>query len=237
MERLPKILSDHAVCSRRQAERWILQGRILVNGKPAELGQRADPEQDEITVDGQALGRAPAQVYVLLHKPRGYVTTLRDERGRRIVTDLLQDCGARLYPVGRLDRDSEGLLLLTNDGALANQLMHPASEVPKVYHVTVDGYGADALDRLRAVRKVDGYAIAPPRVELVSAQGGRAVIAVTIHEGRNRQVRKMCQQAALEVRRLVRVAEGPLSWGNLGLGTWRYLTEAEIRPLKNLHHN
>lgn len=138
-ERLQKILSGLGTCSRRQAEQWIQAGRVRVNGQIAVLGQRADQQRDTITVDGTALGQTPARQYILLHKPRGYVTTLKDERGRKTVADLVQDCGARVYPVGRLDRDSEGLLLLTNDGALANRLMHPSAEVEKVYRVTVDG--------------------------------------------------------------------------------------------------
>lgn len=233
-ERLQKILSGLGVCSRRQAEQWIQAGRVQINGQMAVLGQRADPQRDTITVDGTALGQAPARQYILLHKPRGYVTTLKDERGRKTVADLVQDCGARVYPVGRLDRDSEGLLLLTNDGALANRLMHPSAEVEKVYRVTVDGYDSGALERVRAVREVDGAPIQPPGVELVRVQGRRAVLTVTIHEGRNRQVRKMCAQAGLEVRRLVRTAEGPLTLGNQRPGTWRYLTQEERQQIEEL---
>lgn len=233
-ERLQKILSGLGVCSRRQAEQWIQAGRVRINGQMAVLGQRADPQRDTITVDGTALGQAPARQYILLHKPRGYVTTLKDERGRKTVADLVQDCGARVYPVGRLDRDSEGLLLLTNDGALANRLMHPSAEVEKVYRVTVDGYDSGALERVRAVREVDGAPIQPPGVELVRVQGRRAVLTVTIHEGRNRQVRKMCAQAGLEVRRLVRTAEGPLTLGNQRPGTWRYLTQEERQQIEEL---
>lgn len=233
-ERLQKILSGLGTCSRRQAEQWIQAGRVRVNGQIAVLGQRADQQRDTITVDGTALGQTPARQYILLHKPRGYVTTLKDERSRKTVADLVQDCGARVYPVGRLDRDSEGLLLLTNDGALANRLMHPSAEVEKVYRVTVDGYDSGALERLRAVREVDGYRIQPPRVELVRVQGSRAILTVIIHEGRNRQVRKMCAQAALEVRRLVRTAEGPLVLGSQRSGTWRYLTQEEQRQLEEL---
>lgn len=233
-ERLQKILSGLGVCSRRQAEQWIQAGRVRINGQMAVLGQRADPQRDTITVDGTALGQAPARQYILLHKPRGYVTTLKDERGRKTVADLVQDCGARVYPVGRLDRDSEGLLLLTNDGALANRLMHPSAEVEKVYRVTVDGYDSGALERVRAVREVDGAPIQPPGVELVRVQGRRAVLTVTIHEGRNRQVRKMCAQAGLEVRRLVRTAEGPLTLGNQRPGTWRHLTQEERQQIEEL---
>ena len=232
-ERLQKILSDRGVCSRRQAEQKILAGTVLVNGAPAVLGQRADPQEDKILVDGILLGDAPERQYLMLHKPRGYVTTLHDERGRKTVADLVKDCGFRVYPIGRLDQDSEGLLLLTNDGTLANRMMHPSGQVDKVYHVTVTGCTEQTLALLRAVRQVDGLPIQPPQVELLRGDGMRAAVRVTIHEGRNRQVRKMCAQAGMTVLRLVRVAEGPLQLGTLKPGQWRYLTKDEQNLVRN----
>jgi 23S rRNA pseudouridine2605 synthase len=233
-ERLQKILSERGVCSRRQAEQMIQAGRVTVNGMPATLGQRADAARDQIMVDGVALGASPERRYLLLHKPRGYVTTLHDERGRKSVAELVRDCGARVYPVGRLDLDSEGLLLMTNDGELANRMMHPSGEVDKVYQVTVDGFDNGAVSRLGQVRQVDGLPIRPAQVAVLSAAGTRAVLQVTIHEGRNRQVRKMCAQAGLQVCRLVRVAEGTLQLGDLPPGAWRELTPAERAEVEKL---
>ena len=233
-ERLQKILSERGVCSRRQAEQMIQAGRVTVNGILATLGQRADAALDQIMVDGVALGASPERRYLLLHKPRGYVTTLHDERGRKSVAELVRDCGTRVYPVGRLDLDSEGLLLMTNDGELANRMMHPSGEVNKVYQVTVDGFDNGAVSRLGRVHQVDGLPIRPAQVAVLSAAGTRAVLQVTIHEGRNRQVRKMCAQAGLQVRRLVRIAEGTLQLGDLPPGAWRELTPAEWAEVEKL---
>ena len=231
-ERLQKLLSARGIASRRQAEKMIEEGRVLVNGSPARLGDQADPETDRIRVDGKDLpGQAP-HVYILLHKPRGYVTTLSDEKGRKEVTALVADCGERVYPVGRLDMDSEGLLLLTNDGDFANRLMHPRGEVEKVYEVFVSGYRQEAQALLRRPILLDGYRIRPPKVSLLKQEGNRARLEITIHEGRNRQVRRMCQAAGLMVRRLIRVREGSLSLGDLPLGKWRSLTEDEVQSLK-----
>ena len=232
MERLQKILSSRGVASRRQAEEWIRQGRVRVDGAVAQLGQQADPERARIEVDGRVLPAPEKRVVLLLNKPRGYVTTLSDERGRRTVAELVADCGVRVYPVGRLDMDSEGLLLLTNDGALANSLMHPSHQVDKVYRVWVSSWQEGATERLARPIVLDGRAIAPPGVELLERQGDRAVYRVTIHEGRNRQVRRMCQAAGLDVQRLLRVEEGPLKLGELRPGTWRRLSKAEIASLK-----
>ena len=234
MERLQKILSARGVASRRHSEELIAAGRVTVNGAVAHLGDTADALQDEILLDGKPLPDPKKPVYILLHKPRGYVTTLSDEKGRKNAAELVADCGVRVYPVGRLDMDSEGLLLFTNDGALANQLMHPKHEINKVYHVTVDGFTQVAFSRLEQPIELDGYQIRSPELSVVKPadERGRAVIQVVIHEGRNRQVRRMCAAAGLEVRRLVRVAEGNLKLGNLPLGKWRYLTETEIAGLK-----
>lgn len=231
-ERLQKILSARGVASRRKAEEMIQMGRVTVNGAAAALGDSADPDQDEILVDGKPLPTAGNYVYILLNKPRGYVTTLSDEKGRPDAAGLVADCGVRVYPVGRLDMDSEGLLLFTNDGAFANALMHPKHEVEKTYMVWVRGFHADAEAQLKQPVTLDGYTIRPPKVKLLSAQGERARFLVTIHEGRNRQVRRMCQAAGMEVTRLRRIKEGSLSLGDLELGKWRYLTPSEVNDLK-----
>ena len=232
-ERIAKILAARGLASRRKAEDWITAGRVQCNGQPVSLGDRADPDRDMLTLDGKPLPAPAAKRYIMLHKPRGYVTTLSDEKGRPDVSALVESCGVRVYPVGRLDMDSEGLLLLTNDGEFANRLMHPRHQVEKVYDVLVRGFrpGAEAL--LRRPIVLDGYAIAPPKVTLLSSRDDRARLRVTIHEGRNRQVRRMCQAAGMEVLRLKRIAEGGVTLGNLKPGTWRELTEEERITLKN----
>ncbi len=231
-ERLQKILSARGVCSRRKAEEWIMAGRVTCNGIAAKLGDTADPEIDEIKVDGKPLPSAEEYVYIMLNKPRGYVTTLSDEKGRRDITLLISDCDRRVYPVGRLDMDSEGLLLLTDDGDFANKLMHPKHEVKKTYRVYVRGYSEQGLEKLCQPITLDGYTIKKPEVRLVSAAtDGKAQLEVVIHEGRNRQVRRMCDLAGMQVERLIRVGEGPLQLGKLPLGKWRYLTEDEVKML------
>ena len=230
-ERLQKLLSAAGVCSRRTAEDYIAAGRVTVNGAAAVIGQRADPDRDEILVDGQPLARPGEHMYLLLNKPRGYVTTLSDERGRKTVADLTADCGRRVYPVGRLDLDSEGLLLLTDDGAWMNELVHPSHEVDKTYHVSVYGPVRGAAERLSALRDLDGEPIRPARVEVLRQTARTAVLAVTIHEGKNRQVRRMCAACGLTVKRLRRVREGALELGDLPVGKWRYLTAEEVRAL------
>ena len=231
-QRLQKILSARGVASRRKAEEMILSGRVTVNGTVANLGDSADVICDEILVDGKPLPSQSEYVYIMLNKPRGYVTTLSDEKGRPTVAQLVMDCGTRVYPIGRLDMDSEGLLLLTNDGAFANNLMHPRHEVKKTYETWVTGYhpGCEAL--LGRPIELDGYTIRPPKVKLLKAQGQKAKFLVTIHEGRNRQVRRMCQAAGMECTRLRRVQEGSLRLGDLPSGKWRYLTEEEVENLK-----
>jgi len=210
----------------------ITAGRVTVNGETALLGQQADPETDDIRVDGVPLGREPEAVYLMLNKPRGYVTTVSDEQGRKTVMDLLTGVSTRVYPVGRLDRDSEGLLLLTNDGALTHRLLHPSHEVSKEYRVTVSGPVEHAAERLSRIRDVVGLPIRPAEVRELSRKGNRAELSVIIHEGRNRQIRRMCAQCELEVLRLQRVREHCLELGTLPLGQWRYLTAEEITGLK-----
>ena len=231
-ERLQKILASRGVASRRKAEELITQGRVTCNGQLSHLGDSADPETDVILLDGKPLPSRKDYVYIMLNKPRGFVTTLSDEKGRRNVAELVTDCAVRVYPIGRLDMDSEGLLLLTNDGDFANYLMHPKHEIEKVYEVWVTGFqtGGDAL--LRRPITLDGYTIRPPKVTLLSRDQDKAVLSVTIHEGRNRQVRRMCQAAGMTVTRLRRVAEGFLELGKLPLGKWRHLTEEEVAALR-----
>ncbi len=231
-ERLQKIIAARGAASRRKAEAWIQEGRVTVNGVTANLGQTADPETDEICIDGKPLPKQEGFVYILLHKPRGYVTTLSDEQGRKNAAQLVADCGTRVYPVGRLDMDSEGLLLFTNDGEFANTLMHPKHEVKKVYEVWVTGYVPGAECKLARPITLDGYTIRPPVVRLLKSEGTSARFRVTIHEGRNRQVRRMCQAAGMRCTRLRRIQEGSLELGNLPLGQWRYLTEGEVNGLR-----
>lgn len=230
-ERLQKIIAARGLCSRRRAEELIAAGKVTVDGVVAAMGQTADPEIQDIRVEGKPLPREEKKVYLMLHKPRGYVTTLSDEKGRKNAAQLVADCGVRVYPVGRLDMDSEGLLLFTNDGAFANTLMHPRHEVNKTYQVWVEGFSPENLDRLKQPIELDGYRIRPPKLRLIRDEGSRAVIQVTIHEGRNRQVRRMCQAAGMHVTRLKRIAEGGLRLGGLEKGRWRYLTKEEIASL------
>ena len=226
-ERLQKILSARGVASRRAAETILDAGRVTVNGQTAKVGDRADPERDEIRVDGRPLPPLDRRTYLVLNKPRGYVTTLSDEKGRRTVAQLVAGCGARVWPVGRLDLDSEGLLILTDDGELTQKLLHPSHEVEKEYHVWVEGDVEKALPILRGPLSLDGVPLHPAQVKILDA----GVLSVTIHEGRNRQVRRMCAAAGLKVRRLRRVREGCLTLGNLKVGCWRPLTAEELSHL------
>ena len=208
------------------------EGRVRVNGEAAFIGQRADSARDEITVDGVPIARVEQKRYLMLNKPRGYVCTLSDEKGRPTVAELVKDCGARVYPVGRLDLDSEGLLLLTNDGAWMQRLLHPRYEVEKTYHVTVAGeiHGCDK--RLAAMTALDGEPIRRAQVRVLRQGRDIALLSITIHEGKNRQIRRMCAQCGLEVLRLQRVREHCLELGTLPLGQWRYLTAEEIAGLE-----
>ena len=234
-ERLQKLISAAGLASRRAAEKMIVDGRVTVNGETALLGQSADPEWDTVCVDGSPLIFPPAHTYIILNKPRGYVTTLHDERGRPTVAELVSGAGARLYPVGRLDMYSEGLLLMTDDGALAQRLTHPSHAVDKAYEAIVSGSALHlALPVLRSELVIDGYPIRPAAVEVLKTDGERHTLGITIHEGRNRQIRKMCDAAGLKVHRLRRVAEGPLRLGELKPGTWRALTPEELRALERL---
>ena len=234
-ERLQKIISAAGLASRRGAEELLRAGRITVNGAPAALGQSADPERDDIRLDGRRVRAGGERTYIMLNKPRGYVTTLHDEKGRRTVAELTAGAGARLYPVGRLDMDSEGLIIMTDDGELANAMMHPSHGMKKTYDTTVECADINAaLPILRSPLVIDGYRIRPAEVELRDTDGTQARLLITIGEGRNRQVRKMCELAGARVKRLRRISEGPLSLGRLRAGEWRYLAENEISELKKV---
>lgn len=230
-ERLQKILSARGVASRRAAEQMITDGRVTVNGAVAVLGQTADGDTDSIFVDGKPIPTGEKPVYIMLHKPRGFVTTLSDEKGRRTAADLVADCGVRVYPVGRLDLSSEGLLLFTNDGDFAMKMMHPRHEVDKTYLAWVTGCTPEGLEKLQKPMALDGYTIRAPKVRQKTVKGDTAILEITIHEGRNRQVRRMCEAAGMHVTRLRRIQEGKLKLGDLAVGAWRYLTEAEAAML------
>ena len=230
-ERIQKIISGSGLTSRRKAEELIEERRVRVNGNTASLGDTAVDGEDVIEVDGKPLGRNPARVYVMLNKPRGYVTTLQDEQGRKTVAELVEGCGARVYPVGRLDLYSEGLLLLTNDGELANRLMHPKNEVEKTYLLWVSDYTPESEEKLRSPVEIDGRRTSPAGIKKLKAEGSLALFEVTIHEGRNRQIRRMCEAAGLTPTRLKRIAEGPLRLGDLQPGKWRMLTGEEREAL------
>ena len=232
-ERLQKLISACGLASRRTAEAWITAGRVTVNGVRAGLGDRADLERDRVEVDGVPLRPRREHTYLMLHKPRGYVTTLSDEKGRRTVADLVAGCGARVWPVGRLDLDSEGLLLLTDDGELTNLLLHPRHKVEKEYLVWVTGNVEKAIPLLSSPMELDGEAVAPAQVRRGRTTGGVSQLSVTIRQGKNRQVRRMCAQAGLTVLRLKRVREGALPLDrSLRPGQWRPLTPEELAALR-----
>lgn len=231
-ERLQKIIAASGLMSRRSAEEYIAAGRVTVNGKVANLGERADGEHDTILVDGKALPSMEEKTYIMLNKPKGYVCTLSDERGRKNVTELVDIPNVRLYPVGRLDMYSEGLLIMTNDGEFANRLMHPSFEIRKSYRTWVQGQDIGlAVEYLRSPIEIDGYVVCADSVDIEEVFSNGAVLTITISEGRNRQVRKMCQTCGLKVTKLLRVSEGPLSLGNLKCGSWRHLSREELDML------
>lgn len=233
--RIQKILADAGYCSRRKAEALIEQGRVQRNGRPVKLGDKASPK-DQITVDGAriAIPRKKNLRYIMLNKPRGYVTTVSDELERRCVMDLLDGVEERVYPIGRLDRNSEGLLLLTNDGNFANGIMHPSRHVSKTYRVTVrPAVTEEQLVQLADGVVLDGKKTLPATVVVLTNEPGRVVLQMTIKEGRNRQIRRMCEAVGLEVARLRRTSIGPIKLGMLKPGTWRDLTPEELRAIRN----
>ena len=229
-ERLQKLIARSGLCSRRKAEEWITAGRVTVDGTVANLGDKAK-ETQVICVDGKQICFTEKLTYILLNKPRGYVCSLSDEHAEHLVTELV-DCGVRVYPVGRLDKESEGLLLLTNDGEFAQAMMHPKGQVDKVYRVTVRGELDGCGERLAAVTELDGEVIVPAQVKELRRNDNGAELEVTIHQGKNRQIRRMCEKVGLQVLRLQRVQEHSLRLGELKEGQWRYLTAEEIQKLK-----
>lgn len=234
--RVQKLISESGYCSRRKAEELISQGRVKINGRPCSLGDKADKVKDVISIDGENLyiERKRNLVYYMLNKPRGYVTTTSDELDRRCVMDLMEGVEERVFPIGRLDRNSEGILLFTNDGDLANQIMHPSCHVTKTYRVTVrpDITEEQILDLTNGV-EIDGRKTLPAVVTVLTKEEGRVVLQISIKEGRNRQIRKMCEGVGLEVARLKRTSIGPLKLGMLKPGEYRELTPAELTALRN----
>lgn len=227
-QRLQKLLSGVGLCSRRTAEAWIEAGKVTVNGEKIRLGDQADPEIDDIRVDGKPLPGKREPVYLMLNKPRGYACTLSDPHAAHLVTELVANCGRRVYPVGRLDVESQGLLLLTDDGDFAHAVLHPSHQVDKVYHVAVRGMEEDTVRRLTSITDLDGEPVRPAKVRILRRNGGRALLEFTIHEGRKRQIRRLCAKAGLTVDTLLRVSEQGVVLGNLEEGAWRPLTAEEV---------
>ena len=235
-QRIQKVLADQGICSRREAERLIAAGKVKVNGHPVTLGDKMDPDYDKVMIDGQTqrIVRKRQYTYIMLHKPRGYLTTRSDDRGRKTVMDLVSDVPAMLRPVGRLDKDSEGLLLMTNDGAFAQAVTHPSGGISKLYRVTVQPRADEAqiIKMSSGVVLDDGTKTLPCAINVVTDEPGRTVMEMTLKEGKNREIRRMCETVGLEVVRLKRNAEGVVKLGMLKPGTYRELTKAEINGLR-----
>lgn len=232
--RLQKMLADCGVASRRKSEELIASGSVKVNGRVAQIGDKVDPYKDKVFVNGRRVTAAakPRHRYIMLHKPRGFITTMNDERGRKCVAELISDIPERVYPVGRLDKDSEGMLLFTNDGEFANLITHPKKDIYKVYRVTIrPGITEEQIVTFETGMMLDGRKTAPAEVRVVSKQEGRTVLEIVLREGRNRQIRRMCEMLGLEVARLKRVAIGQVKLGMLKQGSWRDLTPEEVKKL------
>lgn len=236
-QRIQKVLADQGICSRREAERLIAAGKVKVNGHPVGLGDKMDPDYDKVSIEGKnvRIVRKRQYTYIMLHKPRGYLTTRSDDRGRKTVMDLVADVPAMLRPVGRLDKDSEGLLLMTDDGAFINLLTHPSGGVGKLYRVTVNPRATEeqVVQMASGVVLDDGVRTQPCVIHVVTDEPGRTVLEITLHEGRNRQIRRMCSAVGLQVVRLKRSAEGPVKLGMLQPGEYRELKRSEVSALRN----
>ncbi len=240
-ERIQKVMSEQGICSRRAAEALIRAGRVRVNGHPASLGDRIDVRRDVLAVDGErvVLQKKTEKVYYMLNKPRGYVTTMQDRHAAKTVVDLLEGIDTRVYPVGRLDKDSEGLLLLTNDGAFTNMITHPSREVGKLYRVSVRPAPVEEqlIDLSTGVTLDDGTRAKPASVRVVTSEPGRGVLEITLTEGKNREIRRLCEAVGLEVIRLKRLAVGPVRLGMLKVGEYRELKKEELNALRNAFAN
>lgn len=233
--RLQKFLAQCAIASRRGAEEMIIEGKVKVNGRPAQLGDKVDPTHDKVVVAGRRLVNTEKKMYIMLHKPRGFVTTMSDEQDRKCVADLVADAGVRLHPVGRLDRNSEGLLFMTNDGEFTNILTHPSHHVSKVYRVTVkEKVAEEQLDKLRSGIVIDGQKTLPCDADVIQKEADRTVMRIVLYEGRNREIRKMCESLGLTVIRLKRTECAGIKLGMLPQGRWRELTEKEVRKLMSI---
>ena len=236
--RLQKFLADSGVASRRKSEELIADGKVRVNGRVAQIGDKVDPRRDDVSVSGRKIARENDYVYLALNKPRGYVTTMSDEMDRRCVAELVADVGKRVYPVGRLDRDSEGLLLFTNDGEFANAMTHPSRHISKTYRVSVrPKITEDQLTVLTSSLMIDGRKTLPADVRIVSSEEDKSVLEIVLYEGRNRQIRRLCEEAGLETVRLKRTAIGQLKLSGLKLGEYRRLTHDEVSLLKRQSGN
>lgn len=232
-KRLQKFISEAGIMSRRAAEEEIKKGNIKVNGARAELGQKIDDERDVVEYRGKIISADSHHIYIMLNKPAGYVTTMSDEHARKCVAELVSDVPERVYPIGRLDRESEGLLLFTNDGEFANRMMHPRYHKPKIYHVKIRGkVEPEKVTALSRPMKIDDYITKPANVSVVTLKEDYTVLAIELFEGRNRQIRKMCEQVGLFIMTLRRISVGNVKLGDLRPGKWRYLTKSEVASLK-----
>lgn len=235
-ERIQKVMAQRGLCSRREAEAMIAAGRVRLDGRPVSLGDKMDPAKGLLTLDGETVGPAAGgHLYIMLNKPRGYLSTVKDDRGRRTVMELVADAPRRVYPVGRLDKDSEGLLLFTSDGSFANRVTHPSGGVSKLYRVTVRPRASEEQVAWLAsgVKLDDGEVTRPATVRVIGEDEGRSVLEMVIKEGKNRQIRRMCEAVGLTVARLRRSAVGPVRLGMLKPGQWRELTKAELNAIQN----